>query len=79
MKLLVIVPAYNEQESILATVHDICTNAAFADVLVINDCSKDDTEKILREHDGIEIGRQVQDQCSKQHGGALFAAAFNSQ
>ena len=51
MKLLVIVPAYNEQESILATVHDICTNAAFADVLVINDCSKDDTEKILREHD----------------------------
>lgn len=50
MKLLVIVPAYNEEESILSTVMDIQQNAPFADVVVINDCSKDNTEKILTEN-----------------------------
>ena len=50
MKLLIIVPAYNEQDSILTTIDDLKSHASFADVVVINDCSKDSTEKILIEH-----------------------------
>lgn len=47
MKLLIIIPAYNEQESILKTVQDILDNNVDADIVVINDCSKDNTEQIL--------------------------------
>ncbi len=43
MKKLVIIPAYNEQESILETIRDIQDNAPDFDYVVINDCSKDRT------------------------------------
>lgn len=46
MKLLVIVPAFNEQDSILETIKDLQKYQCY-DFLVINDCSKDDTGKIL--------------------------------
>ncbi len=49
MKLLVIIPAYNERGSILSTVQDVRENCPEADCLVINDCSKDDTLKLLQE------------------------------
>ena len=49
MKLLVIIPAYNERGSILSTVQDVKENCPEADYLVINDCSKDDTLKLLQE------------------------------
>lgn len=48
MKSLLIVPAYNEQETIGKTVEDILSNVCDVDYLVINDCSSDDTEKTLR-------------------------------
>ena len=47
MKLLIIVPAFNEQESIINTINDLKKNASFADYVVINDCSTDKTEEIL--------------------------------
>lgn len=50
MKTLVIVPAYNEQETILNTVADLRQNAPQVDVLVINDCSTDGTREILRQN-----------------------------
>lgn len=43
MKKLVIIPAFNEGESIVSTVADIHKYAPDYDVIVINDCSKDDT------------------------------------
>lgn len=49
MKILVIIPCYNEQESIERVVADLKEKAPFADYLVVNDCSTDNTEKILRE------------------------------
>lgn len=49
MKILVIVPAYNEEDSILNTVNDIKKSHPEVDVLVINDASKDRTKEILRE------------------------------
>lgn len=43
MKKLVIIPAYNEQESILETIRDIQEHAPEFDYVVINDCSQDHT------------------------------------
>lgn len=48
-KLLIIIPAYNEQENIEKTIHDVKTHVPEADYIVINDCSKDRTREILRE------------------------------
>lgn len=51
MKKIVIIPAYNEQGSILNTIEDIKKNAPEFDYVVINDCSKDDTLKLCKEND----------------------------
>ena len=49
MKTLVIIPAYNEEESILNLINEI--KEYKYDYLVINDCSKDNTKNILdKEH-----------------------------
>lgn len=50
MKKLVIIPAYNEQASILNTVKDIQEKAPEFDYIVINDCSTDDTLKVCRDN-----------------------------
>lgn len=50
MKTLVIVPAYNEEESILNTVNDVILQYPNIDVLVINDASKDGTRDILKKN-----------------------------
>lgn len=50
MKKLVIIPAYNEEGGIVKTVTDVMENAKDFDYVVINDCSKDNTLKICREH-----------------------------
>ena len=50
MKTLVIIPAYNEQENILNTIADIRTHCPEVDYLVINDCSRDNTERLLRDN-----------------------------
>lgn len=48
MRLLVIIPAYNEQGNILKTVQDLRTHCPEADCLVVNDCSEDETRELLR-------------------------------
>lgn len=50
MKILVIIPAFNEQDNILNTISDIEKYSPDMDYVVINDCSKDNTEKLLREN-----------------------------
>lgn len=50
MKKLVIIPAYNEQGSIVRTVADIKENAPEFDYIVVNDCSTDDTLKVCEEN-----------------------------
>lgn len=48
LKVLVIVPAYNEESNIEKVVNDIQTNAVDVDYVVINDGSKDHTLDILK-------------------------------
>ena len=48
MKILVIIPCYNEEASIEKVVANLKAKAPFADYLIVNDCSTDSTESILR-------------------------------
>lgn len=47
MKTLIIVPCYNEQETIAALYREICEKTSY-DVIFINDCSTDESRAILR-------------------------------
>ncbi len=48
-RILVIIPAYNEEESILKVVEDLERNASYADYIVLNDGSTDETRAVLEE------------------------------
>lgn len=50
MKKLAIIPAYNEQDSIVKTVSDLNKKAPDFDYIIINDCSVDDTRRVCEEH-----------------------------
>lgn len=50
MKILVIIPCYNEQENILDTVHALQRHCPNVDCIVVNDCSTDHSERILKEN-----------------------------
>lgn len=49
-KLLFVIPAYNEAENIENVLNELKKDAPFADILVINDCSKDNTEEIVKKN-----------------------------
>lgn len=53
-KVLLIIPAYNEAESIGALLEEL-SNYPQYDYVVINDCSKDDTSKIARDYGATVI------------------------
>ena len=48
MKILIIVPAYNEEASLPGVIRDLSENMPSADVLVVNDGSRDATELVAR-------------------------------
>lgn len=48
-RVLAIVPAYNEAESIETTMADLAENAAFVDIVIVDDGSTDGTAKICKE------------------------------
>ncbi|WP_125116832.1 glycosyltransferase family 2 protein [Agathobaculum sp. Marseille-P7918] len=50
MKILIIIPAYNEEENIFNTIQDIRFKAPNVGYIVINDCSKDGTKAVLKEN-----------------------------
>lgn len=58
-KILIIIPAYNEQENILDTIRDLDQYCLEMDRIVINDDSDDDTRKILIDHNICHIDLPV--------------------
>lgn len=50
MKVLIIIPAYNEEFNIEKTVNDVKNNTKY-DYVVINDCSKDNTKKVCEKNE----------------------------
>ena len=51
LRVLVVIPAHNESESIRGVLKDIKTELKDVDILVVNDCSTDDTAEKIREFD----------------------------
>lgn len=49
-KILVVIPAYNEAENIEKVLKEIKKDIDYADILVINDCSKDNTYEIVKKN-----------------------------
>lgn len=58
-KILIIIPAYNEEKNIVRTVQDIERNVPDADYIVINDCSVDSTKEILCSNDAYYLDLPV--------------------
>lgn len=54
MKKIVIIPAYNERDSILKTIENLKEKAPDFDYIIINDCSTDNTMDICRYH-GLNV------------------------
>ena len=54
MKIIVIIPAHNEQENITNVINGIKKHASGIDHIVINDCSTDNTRDVLE-----SIGAQL--------------------
>lgn len=49
MKVLIIIPAYNEEKNIEKTVSDVVKNTTY-DYVVVNDCSKDNTLEVCQKN-----------------------------
>ena len=54
-KILIVIPAYNEQDNIAQVVAEVKLYQPQADILVINDCSKDNTSQIARQQPNIKV------------------------
>lgn len=52
-RVLFVIPAYNEAENIEKVLREIKQEVDFADIVVINDCSKDNTKEIV-EKNGVK-------------------------
>lgn len=52
-KVLMIVPSYNEALNLKTVANDIKENFSEADILFINDCSKDDTLNVIKSIEGV--------------------------
>lgn len=78
LKLSVIIPAYNEEktiQTILQKVNDVqLIGSVIKEIIVVNDCSKDDTEKMVMEykhnHPDVEIS-YYKHEVNKGKGAAL--------
>ncbi len=78
MKTLVIIPCYNESENIVDVIANLKEHAPEVDYLIVNDCSTDNTEKILKANGfnyvnnpinlGIGGGVQVGYMYARDHG-----------
>lgn len=53
MKVLVIIPVYNEEMNIGKVIEEVKTDLDFVDILVVNDCSTDGTLSVIEKIQGI--------------------------
>ncbi|WP_066239770.1 glycosyltransferase family 2 protein [Anaerosporomusa subterranea] len=67
-KTLAVIPAFNEQNNILKVIRDIQTSLPEVDILVINDCSADNTSATAKLATGVKV---VDLPCNLGIGGAV--------
>ncbi|WP_282937956.1 glycosyltransferase family 2 protein [Paenibacillus sp. RC67] len=53
--MLIVIPAFNEQNNILKVIRDIRESIPYSDILVINDCSNDNTSFAARQAEGVKV------------------------
>jgi glycosyltransferase involved in cell wall biosynthesis len=68
-KTLIIIPAFNEEASLPALLAEVRTSAPLSNILVINDCSRDNTAAVARQA-GVEV---LDLPCNLGVGGAVQA------
>jgi len=56
MKILIIIPAFNEEKSLPGVIHDLRENISLVDILVVNDGSRDRTEFVARDLGVMVLG-----------------------
>ena len=49
-KVLFVIPAYNEEKNIVKVLKEIKKDVPYADIVVINDCSKDNTYEVVKKN-----------------------------
>lgn len=54
-RILIVVPSFNEEKNVPAVIEDIRTSLPECDILVVNDCSTDNTSRVVRETEGAKI------------------------
>lgn len=56
-KVLIVIPAFNEENNIMKVIRDIreTVHGADYDILVVNDCSRDNTSATARQADGVKV------------------------
>jgi glycosyltransferase involved in cell wall biosynthesis len=67
-RMLIVVPAYNEENNIPGVIGEIRAHLPGADILVVNDCSFDATPETARRQDGVKV---VDLPCNLGIGGAV--------
>ena len=67
-KILIVIPAFNEQHNILKVIGDVRDSLPNADILVINDCSVDSTSVQARMAKGVKV---IDLPCNLGIGGAV--------
>ena len=61
MKTLLIIPAYNEEESLKTTIDSVLEKASDVDFLIVNDGSSDKTEQVCRDNHYPEYIDELRD------------------
>ena len=67
-KMVIVIPAFNEQFNILPVIHDVRESIPNADILVINDCSLDSTSDQARTAERVKV---IDLPCNLGIGGAV--------
>ena len=67
-KILIVIPAFNEQQNILNVIDDVRQNVPDSDILVVNDCSTDETSLRARRASDVKV---IDLSCNLGIGGAV--------
>ncbi len=67
-KILIVIPAFNEEKNISIVIEDLKTNVPGCDILVVNDCSLDNTSNVAKTKAGVRV---VDLPCNLGIGGAV--------
>ncbi len=54
-RILIVVPSFNEEKNVPVVIEDIRTSLPECDILVVNDCSTDNTSRVVRETKGAKV------------------------